>query len=217
MNNVTLNKQQLLDAAIRLYQKNCLAACDGNLSYRVDDSEIIITPTGKSKTNLNLDDFATIDIENHIVSGNPSSERLMHLAVYKHCPKAKCVIHAHPPTAIAWTIAYPNLTELPNNCMSELIIAAGRIPIAPYALPGSAEMGTSILPFLPKHRILILARHGAICWGETIQEAANAMERLEHTAEILMRAKQLGGLTYLNEEQVAALYKIRETIGEIVI
>jgi len=217
MNTTLQIKQQLIDAAKRLYEKNYLAACDGNLSYRIDDSHILITPKGKPKADLNLEDFAIIDINDRIISGEPSSERLMHLSVYKHCPKAKAVIHAHPPTAIAWTIAYPDLKELPNDCMSELIIAAGHIPIAPYALPGSDEMGTSIVPLLPKHRILILARHGALCWGESVQEATNAMERLEHSADILMRAKQLGGLSSLNIEQVSELYKIRESIGEIVI
>src|SRR3989338_4563911 len=216
MSNVDEIKKKLIASAKRLYQKNYLAACDGNLSYRINDSRILITPKGKPKVELTPKDFAVIDIHGHLMSGEPSSERLMHLSVYQHCPKAKCVIHAHPPTAIAWTIAYPKLKALPNECMSELIIAAGKIPIAPYALPGSLEMGTAIEPLLSKHRIIILARHGALCWGESIQEATNAMERLEHSAEILMRAKQLGGLTKLSKTQTAALYKIREGIGEMV-
>ena len=214
MNNI---KQQLIDAAKKLYQKNYLAACDGNLSYRLDNNTIIITSKGKPKAELGLHDFSIIDIDDQIKHGDPSSERLMHLAVYRNCPEAKCVIHAHPPTAIAWSITCPDLKELPHDCMSELIIAAGRIPIAPYALPGSEEMGAHIEPFLPLHRIMILARHGAITWGESIQEAINGMERLEHSADILMRAKQLGGLTSLSKEQVAALDKIRASIGETII
>lgn len=217
MRGVNQIKKQLIDAAKRLYSRGYLAACDGNLSYRLDDGAILITRKGKPKADLEMGDFALIDIDNNIIDGEPSSERSMHVGVYRRSPKAKCVIHAHPPTAIAWSIACPELTELPNECMSELIIAAGRIPIAPYALPGSFEMASSIEPLLPAHRIIILARHGALCWGESIQEATNAMERLEHSAEILMRAKQLGGLTMLSKEQVAALYSIRESVGETVI
>ncbi len=210
-------KQNLVQAGKQLYQKNCLAACDGNLSYKINDDCILITPKGKPKAQISINDFAILDIQGRVREGEPSSERIMHLSVYQRAPKAKCVIHAHPPTAIAWTIAYPELTKLPNECMSELIIAAGNIPIAPYALPGSSEMATAIESLLPQHRIIILARHGALCWGESVQEAVNAIERLEHSADILMRAKQLGALTTLSKEEVAALYKIRETIGETVI
>ena len=207
----------LLVAAKRLYQKNCLAACDGNLSYRVDDEIILITPKGKPKADLSTDEFALINMQGDTISGEPSSERSMHLRVYRCCPKARCVVHAHPPTAIAWTIACPELVELPSECMSELIVAAGRIPIAPYARPGTAAMGEHLEAFLPLHRIIILARHGALCWGESIQEASHAMERLEHSAEILMRAKLLGGLTYLPQKEVEALQDIRKTIGEKII
>ena len=217
MSNIDAIKRQLIEAAQQLYQKNYLAACDGNLSYKTSDDCILITPKGKPKAALMPDDFAVLNNQGHSLMGEPSSERSLHLCVYQHCPKAKCVIHAHPPTAIAWTIAHPELKELPNECLSEMIIAAGRIPIAPYALPGSSEMATAIESLLPAHRIIILARHGALCWGETIQEAAHAMERLEHSADILMRAKQLGGLTFLSKEQVAALYQIRKTIGETVL
>lgn len=216
MNNDNI-KQQLIETAQKLYQKNYLAACDGNLSYRLNDDAIIITPKGKPKADLTIDDFALMNIKGDFLYGTPSSENLMHLSVYQHCPQAKCVIHAHPPTAIAWTIACPELEELPNTCMSELIVAAGHIPIAAFALPGSEEMASNINSLIKQHRIIILARHGALCWGESIQEACNGMERLEHSAEILMRAKQLGGLTHLDQEQISALYKIREKIGKSII
>jgi L-fuculose-phosphate aldolase len=207
-------KKQMIAVAQALHHKNMLAAADGNISYRLNDNEILITPSGKPKTSISLDDIAIINLKNAILSGNPSSERLMHLAVYKNCPKARCVIHAHPATAIAWSIARPDLTELPAGCLSELILAAGRVPIAPYARPGSQSMGDVLKPFLPDSRIIILARHGAITWSEDLQEALNGMERLEHTATILLHATQLGGLTFLPEEEVAVLHTMRKKMGE---
>src|SRR3989344_5194083 len=114
-------KQNLIQAAKQLHQKNYLAACAGNLSYKTSDNHILITPKGKPKAQLTIDDFATMTHDGRILTGEPSSERSMHLCIYQHCPKAKCVIHAHPPTAIAWTIAHPELTELPNECLSEMI------------------------------------------------------------------------------------------------
>jgi L-fuculose-phosphate aldolase len=207
-------KNQMIAVAKALHQKNMLAAADGNISYRVNDDEILITPSGKPKALITPDDIAIINLKNTVLRGNPSSERLMHLAVYERCPKARCVIHAHPATAIAWSIARPDWTELPAGCLSELILAAGRVPIAPYARPGSQSMGDVLKPFLPDSRIIVLARHGAITWGEDLQEALNGMERLEHTATVLMHAAQLGGLTYLPEEEITVLHAMREKMGE---
>ena len=178
----------MIQVARALHAKNMLAAADGNISYRLNSKEILITPAGKPKAHLQPDEMAIITLDNQIVKGNPSSERLMHLSVYQQCPKARCVIHAHPPRAIAWTIARPKSTELPGECFSELILSLGRIPIAPFARPGTEVMGEVLKPFLPECRVIVLARHGALTWGEDLQEALNGMERLEHSAEILVHA-----------------------------
>lgn len=207
-------KNDIIRLAKQLHTKNMLAAADGNISYRINENEILITPAGKPKAFLQPEDLAIITINNDILKGHPSSERLMHLSIYQQCPKARCVIHAHPPKAIAWTIARPDLQELPSECLSELILSAGYIPIAPYARPGTQTMGDVLAPFLPSCRIILLARHGALSWGEDCQEALNGMERLEHTAEILFYAHTLGGLTPLPMEEINILREYRKKIGE---
>lgn len=204
---------QMIDAAKRLHQRNMLASADGNISYRIDYNRILITPAGKAKILISPEDIAVITLDNQILEGTPSSERLMHLAVYAHCPEARCVVHAHPPTAIAWTIARPALTELPNRSLSELIIAVGKVPIVPYARPGTAAMGEVLLPFLNTSRVMILARHGALAWGESVDEATNGLERVEHTAEILWRAEQLGGISDLPDEEIDFLQTLRAKLG----
>ncbi len=214
MSQINVIKNQIITVAQELHKKNMLAAADGNISYRLSDTEILITPSGKPKAHITSDDIATITQQNEVLNGTPSSERLMHLAIYKNCPQARCVIHAHPPIAIAWSIARPDLTELPSGCLSELILAAGHVPIAPYARPGTQSMGDVLKPFLPHSRIIILARHGAMTWGEDLQEALNGMERLEHTATILLHATQLGGITFLPEAEITELHAMRKKIGE---
>jgi L-fuculose-phosphate aldolase len=138
----------------------------------------------------------------------------MHLEVYKRCPKAKAIVHAHPPTAIAWTVAKPDLRELPAEALSELILAVGRVPIAPYARPGTLDMGSVLAPFLPACRVILLARHGALSWGEDLEEAYNGMERLEHISQILKSASDLGGITSLPVEEVKVLREMRAKMGE---
>lgn len=204
----------IVDVCRALNAKGYLAAADGNVSYRISDEEILITPAGLNKARMRPEDMAVITLDNRIVRGKPSTERLMHLAVFQACPKAKVVVHAHPPTAIAWTIARPDLKELPAGSLSELILALGAVPIVPYARPGTATMGDVLKPHLPQRRGFILARHGALSWGEDVEEAFNGMERIEHTAVILKSAQELGGITELPAEEIAVLREMRAKIGE---
>lgn len=203
----------VIDVCRRLHDLGLLAAADGNVSVRLPDGRIAITPRGVPKSELLLQDFAFLDPDGTVLSGDPSSERRMHLAVYRAVPEARAVVHAHPVTAIAWTLARPELAELPSGALPEVILAAGRIPIVPMALPGTETMGATLLPFLPEHRLMILARHGGLAWGESLQEAVGAMERLEQVARILLAAEQLGGAKPLAEEDLFELRAIRRKLG----
>ncbi len=206
-------QEKILEICKRLHAKNLLAAADGNVSFKVSEDEILITPSGVSKAFMSLDQMAVINQEGEVLKGNASSEKQMHLQIYKDCPEAKAVIHAHPPTVIAFTIAKPELKELPMDCMSELLLATGGVPIVAFARPGSKEMGSSLSPYIKKYKALILARHGAVCWGEDLEEAYRGMERIEHSAEILYKAESLGGLTSLPKAEMDFLKALRKEIG----
>lgn len=204
--------EQIINVCRRLYDRNMLAAADGNISMRVDDG-VLITPSGKAKAFIDPKDICLVTLENEILYGTPSSERLMHLAVYNHTPLARAVVHAHPPTAVAWSVAFPNDTELPNKSLSEIILATGRIPIVAYARPGTQKMGDVLKEYIDQHKVMILSRHGGLCWGDSLDEATLGMERLEHSAEILYRAKTLSGITELDDTEITALYELRKEIG----
>ena len=197
----------------RLNSKNLLAAADGNVSLRLADNEILITPSGRNKAHIRPQDIATITLDNEVVDGVPSGERLMHLEVYRNVQEAKAIVHAHPPAAIAWSISFPEAKELPSGCMSELILALGSVPIAPYARPGTRDMGKVLAPFLPDSRVMILGRHGAISWGEDLEEAYNGMERLEHTCLILKYAHEFGGISELPPDEISVLREMRARMG----
>lgn len=207
----------LLDACRRLHAGGLLAAADGNLSVRLPDGRMAITPSGVPKARVKLEDLAFVAMDGSILSGHPSSERAMHLAIYRATPEAMAVVHAHPPTAIAWSLARPELQELPSDGLPEVILAAGRIPIVPMAMPGTEAMGTHLLPYLPGHRLLILARHGGVCWGEQLEEAVGGMERLEQVAEILWKAETLGGAKPLPTSEIETLKALRAMLGPRII
>jgi L-fuculose-phosphate aldolase len=173
----------------------------------------LMTPAGRSKANLGPDELTALALDGHVLRGKPSTERAMHLEIYRRCELARCVVHAHPPAAVAWTLARPQLTALPDEAMPELILGVGRIPIVPYARPGTAAMAASLAPHLPAHRVLVLARHGAVAWGESVEEAYDAIERLEHAAWMLKLAEELGGAVPLPDDEVAALRALRAARG----
>ena len=207
-------REKIIKTATMLHDKNMLAACDGNISYRYDDNTILITPSGKPKFLLVEEDIAVVDMNGKVIKGKPSSEMLMHLEVYKMRADAKAVIHAHPPTAVAYSIAHPAAEEIPGNSFSELILAVGKLPIVPFQMPGSLEMGTALHPFIKNYKVMVLARHGALSFGEDLIEAYNGMERLEHSCNILLKAKSFGAVTELDEQTIDELYAMRKKIGD---
>ena len=193
-----------------------LASADGNVSFRLNEKEILITPSGVSKARVRPEEMSLVSIDGEVLKGKPSSEKLMHLTIYKNCPEAKAVVHAHPPHAVAWSIARPELEFLPSEAMSELILATGGVPFVPYARPSTQDMGDQLLPFL-NYRAMILSRHGALTWGESLEEAYRGMERIEHAAQILFLSEQLGGVTSLPKEEVDRLYEMRKKIGKVIL
>ncbi|OFZ82524.1 MAG: aldolase [Bdellovibrionales bacterium RIFOXYD1_FULL_53_11] len=206
--------EEIIEVCRCLYERGMLAAADGNVSYRASDDRIIITPSGQHKAFLEPHEMAEMDISGRTLKGQPSSERLMHLEIYRQCPLARCVVHAHPPMATAWTIAKPHLDKLPAGAMPEVTLAVGEIPIIPYARPGTEEMGRNLRKFLPRQRVMILSRHGAVTWGESVIEAYNGMERLEHAAQILHLAHSLGRLSSLPFDEMEALRAMRAKRGD---
>ena len=207
-------KQDIINTAVMLHHKNMLAACDGNISVRLDNDTIFITPSGMPKFLVSGKDIAVVDLNGKVIEGKPSSEMLMHLEVYKMRPDARAVIHAHPPTAVAYSIAHPKAEEIPGKSFSELILAVGKIPVVPFQVPGSLEMGTALHPFIKNSKVMVLARHGALSFGDDLIEAYNGMERLEHSCEILLKAQSFGAVTELDEQTIDALYAMRKEIGD---
>lgn len=204
--------RHIVDIARRLHGRNCLAAADGNISVRISDDEIWMTPTGVAKAFMRPEEMACLTLKGDVRHGQPSGERLMHLEIYRNAPEAKAIVHAHPPTAIAWTLARPELRELPCDSLPEVLLATGRVPVVPYARPGTPEMGTNLRRFLPAHRALLLARHGAVCWGLDLEEAWRGLERIEHAAQILLAAEQLGGPRPVPLREMEGLQALRDTM-----
>jgi L-fuculose-phosphate aldolase len=206
-------KKWICEIGRRMYARNYVAANDGNITVKVGPNAIWATPTGVSKGFMTPDMLVKLDLDGKVFAGRnkPSSEIKMHLRVYKENPEVRAVVHAHPIVATSYAIAG---IELDKALSSEAVVLLGRVPVAPYALPGSQEVPDSIAPYCKDYNAVLLANHGALTWGKDLQEAYFRLESLEHYATMLMYTNEI--LKKANElscSQVSDLIGIREKMG----
>jgi L-fuculose-phosphate aldolase len=171
-----------------------IAAYDGNISCRADggDPAFWTTPTGVCKGFLTEEILVGLDAAGRVTAGNsrPSSEIGMHLRVYRENPAVRAVVHAHPPAATALACMG---RALERPVLPEVLLTLGPVPLAPYAVPGSAAVAENVAPYCRTHNGVLLANHGAVTWGGDLWEAYYRMEKLEHYAEVLLRIEAAGG------------------------
>jgi L-fuculose-phosphate aldolase len=204
-------RKQLVEIGRRIWVRGFVAANDGNITVKLNEDEILTTPTGVSKGFMTTDMIIKCDRTGKVVSGNkdfrPSSEVKMHLDVYKERPDVRSVVHAHPPYATSFAVAGIPL----NKCvLPEAIIVIGAVPIAPYGLPSTMEIPDRARPFIQKSDAILLENHGALTLGSDLLNAYHKMETLEHTASIVWKAIQLGNLNVLPDVERDRLMTLRE-------
>lgn len=204
-------KQDIVEVGKRLHYKGFVAANDGNISVRVGEDEIWITPTGISKGYMAVEDLIKVNMDGKVLNGTgkPSSEMKMHLAVFRTRPDVRAIVHAHPPKATAFAVA--NL-PLDRIALPEVIFSLGNISFAEYGTPTTDELPASIEKHIRSADALLLANHGALTVGIDSLDAYFKMETLEHYASIAIYARVLGGEKFLDEKQVEQLYRIRREV-----
>lgn len=208
MNTEWQLKEDIVRICRMLHRKNYLAATDGNVSVRLGD-RVFVTPSGVHKGMMEAYQILTIDPECRVLSGEgkPTSEIRMHLLAYELRPDIAAVVHAHLPYATACTLAGIDLLE---PILPEVVITLGGVPTAPYATPGSEEVPESIRAFIKEYDAILLSRHGAMTVGPDVTDAYNKMEKLEHTARVVLAARLQGPLEPLPEAEVAKLRRLGE-------
>ena len=140
----------------------------------------------------------------------PTSELAMHLEAFKRRPDVGGVVHAHPITAVALSIANVSLAEC---VIPEAIVFLGLVPTTPYATPSSDENRRAISEVIVSHDALVLQYHGSLTVGRDVMEAYFRLETLEHTAKIIALSKLMGGGPPLPPEQVTKLIATRDALG----
>jgi L-fuculose-phosphate aldolase len=205
-------KQDICEIGRRLYNKGFAAANDGNITVRISDNEVLCTPTMHSKGFLKVEDICTIDMTGKQIAGikKRSSEALLHLEIYKQRPEIKSVVHCHPPHATAFAVARE---PIPQCVLPEVEVFLGDVPITRYETPGGQAFADTVLPFVNKTNIIILANHGTVSFGVDVEQAYWWTEILDAYCRILMLSRQLGNVSYFNENEERELLDLKQKWG----
>ncbi len=195
-----------------MYDKDFVAAGDGNVSVKLAPDRFLTTPSGLHKGYLRPDQLVVVDAQGNKISGalSASSELPMHLCAYRKRPDIGAVIHAHPPISTAFSIAGISLARC---VLPEVVLSLGSIPTTRYATPTTPEGAEVIQDFIQDYDALILDRHGSLTVGEDLEAAYMRLERIEHSAQVTYLARTLGNAHPLSRKQVGRLLEARQKMG----
>ena len=207
-------KDEICDVCHKMWQLGWVAANDGNVSVKLPDGPLMVTPTGISKSFITPEKLVHIDRDGKILEAEegyrPSSEIKMHLRCYKEREDVGAALHAHPPTATGFAVAH---VPLDRYDMIETVATLGSIPITPYGTPSTQEVPDAIAPYLAEHDAVLLENHGALTVGATLIDAYYRMETVELFAKINLTAYMLGGPKEISRENIDKLIELRKYYG----
>ncbi|MBZ0276413.1 MAG: class II aldolase/adducin family protein [Anaerolineae bacterium] len=212
-------REQICQIGQLMHRNGYIDGASGNISTRLSADRILATPSGLAKGFMTPDQLIIVNMEGERVDTptavnahlRPTSELAMHLECYRQRSDVQGVVHAHPPTAVAMTIAGYDL----GKCLiPEVVVILGIVPTVPYSTPASAENRDAIQGVIGQHDALMLAYHGSLTVATTVWDAYLRLESLEHAAKILYMVEQLGGPKHAIEPaQVEKLIAIRTKLG----
>jgi L-fuculose-phosphate aldolase len=205
-------RADIVEVGRRLYARGYTASNDGNISVRLDDARLLMTPKSVCKGFMAVEMMCITDLDGRKLAGDrdPSSEMQMHLEVYRHRPEVRAVVHAHPPIATGFAVAG---IPLDRAVLAEVVTTLGSVPIAEYATPSTKELPAAVRKYVKAHDGMLLANHGALTLGTDVFGAYYKMETIEHFAKISLVARMLGGERLLSREEVGRLEKLRGSYG----
>ena len=205
--------REVLEVARMMWERGWVANHEGNVTVRLPSSRYLSTPTSISKGDLTQADLIVLDSGGRVIRGSrrPFSELSMHLEVYRAREDVDAVVHAHPPYATAFALAG---RELEGRFTPEFAVSMGpRIPLVPFAVPGSEALLNNLRPLLWDYDCVLLENHGVLCWGSSLNQARLRLEHVELYAQQLFLATQLGPVKSLPDSALRLLADKRRKAG----
>jgi L-fuculose-phosphate aldolase len=206
-------RAEIIAVGRKLWERQYVDANAGNISVRLDEKHLLCTPTMISKRDMEPADICLSDLEGNIQAGDRlrTSELLLHLEIYKANPRARAIVHCHPPhaTAFAMTGSAP-----PIGLISEYEASIGPAAVARYETPGTESFAKTVLPYVEDHNTILLSNHGIVCWADTVTHAEWLVETFETYCKTYLIAQQIGKpLAFIPEAKIEEILAIKRRVG----
>src|SRR3954454_524217 len=195
-------RDEILEAIQRIYSYRMTTTSGGNLSIREENGDIWITPARLDKGSLRRDDIVCVHPDGRIDGPHrPSSELPFHQEIYRTRHDIRGIVHAHPVALVAFSLVH----VVPDTRLfHQARHVCGEAGFAPYELPGSAALGRNVAGIFGQlYDCVLLENHGGVTGGPPLQDASRRFETLEFTAKTIIKARQLGDIHYLTDEEIA--------------
>jgi L-fuculose-phosphate aldolase len=203
-------KAQLVETARELLRTGLVEGTAGNLSARLPDGNVVLSPSSLPYETMTTDDLVVTDLGGKVLAGEraPTSEKALHLACLRKYPELGAVIHSHAKYATMFAI-----TRRPIPCVIEEfdVFVGGEVPVAEYRLTGSDELGEEVSRHVEARGAVLMANHGLLTVGKDLAGALKVAKLVERTAEIVWGAQALGPVVPLPDETLkrfAPIYKM---------
>jgi len=186
-------KAAVLAAAKHMYERGLVEGTAGNVSGRIDAERAVLTPSSLGYLEMTIDDLVVVDLDGNVLDGHRSatSEKALHLECYRAYPEVGGVVHCHAKHASMFAVARRPI----DAAIDEFIIyIGGDVPVANYQPSGSDELAHSVVACLADRSAALMANHGMVCIGKSVDDALHSALVTEHNAEIIHGAIQLGAL-----------------------
>jgi L-fuculose-phosphate aldolase len=202
-------RRSIITITRRMIDQGFICSSDGNVSARIDENRILITPAGVYKMNITPEMLVIVDNDGNVIESRmgykPSSELLLHVEAYRRRPDVQAVLHAHPPYSLALTVAG---IMFPVDIMPEAAEDLCQVPVAHYAKPGTAEVAASIGGLIEQFDTVLLDHHGSVTVGKSLDEALMTLERVEFVARVYHLANAYGTARPLPPREVDRLSEL---------
>ena len=181
------SRDALVERGRSLYDRGYAHGSSGNLSVRIDGG-ILITPTGSSLGRLDPLRISKVDEAGKHVGGDPpSKEAFLHLAMYSERPSARAIVHLHCTCAVAIScLVHDNPRDVLPPITAYYVMRVGKLPLIPYFKPGDRALAEAVRAEAKQHRAVLLANHGPVVSGKSLDEAVDNAEELEATAKLVL-------------------------------
>ncbi|MEE8519694.1 MAG: class II aldolase/adducin family protein [Dehalococcoidia bacterium] len=212
----TRERQQVLEAAVEMYRAGLVIATSGNVSARCGEELMAITASGKDYEHLTQDDVVVVDFDGEPILGDaiPSTELLMHAAIYRSRREVGAVVHTHSVHASALAVAGIPLPPI----VDEMVVTLGdSVQVSEYAFPSSGELGDNVVVALGERSAALIRNHGVVGVGRDPKAALGVCRLVERLAHIYTLASAIGTPKELAPEVVASeleLFRMRQEVEE---